>query len=379
MIQVIVFGKDRYNTLGLIRSLGRKGIAVFLLLKKTSTPSYCHLSKYVSQVKKVDTIEEGISFLMHNFAVPNDLKVVIIPTSDSIASQLDLNYDALSEKFIFPNAGKQGALTAFMDKSLMTRIAAKSGLTTPTTVEYFCGNILPENISFPCIVKPAKSIEGSKSEIRICHNKTELEVATSYQEKGHHLLIQQLIQKEYDILLLGCRCPNGKLFLSGVFRKERWVSMGNDGSFGLITADCSRWFDKNIVERFLNNLNYVGPFSIECGVEKGIPYFYEINLRNDGTSHYFDKTGFCSAYAWVMECLGYTVTCSGSGEYYFIDEFGDFVNVATHHCTFKEWWHDRKRASVYKYKSSDDKKPMLVVLPYLTAQTIKIIVKTKRS
>ena len=375
MIDVVVFGKDRYNTLGVIRSLGRYGIPVFLLLKKTATPSYCRLSKYVAKIKRVDTVDEGIRFLLNDYNSEDKSKTVIIPTSDSIVSRLDFYYDDLSNKFIFPNAGKKGSLVDIMDKAKMTEIASKSGLSTPITIAYSCGDELPENIPFPCLTKPAKSIEGSKAEIKVCNTVAELDAATSQQKKGHKLLLQQYIRKEYDVLLLGSRCPNGKIFLSGVFKKERWISMGNDGSFGLITTDYAQWFKKTTVERFLENLNYVGPFSIECGVEKEVPYFYEINLRNDGTSHYFDKTGFCNVYAWVMECLNNTVEYSGEGSYFFVDEFGDFLNVITHQCTFKQWRHDKKKAIVYKYKNADDNKPMFVIFPYMLAQTIKNIVK----
>jgi len=378
MNEVIVFGKDRYNTLGLMRSLGRKGIPVFLVLKHSSPISYCKLSKYATHVKQVHSVEEGIHYLIDVYKNPSDQKTIIIPTSDSVASLLDSNYDALSPKFVFPNAGCKGALTAIMDKALMTSIAASAGLSTPFSVEHICGDPIPDGISFPCLIKPAKSIEGTKSEIKICHNLKETEEATSHLNKGHRVLIQQYINKKYEVLLLGCRCPNGKVFLSGVFKKERWVSVGEDGSFGLITTDYSQWFEKKVIERFLAQLNYVGPFSIECGIEKDIPYFYEINLRNDGTSHYFDLTGFCSPYAWVMECLGYNIEYSGKGQYYFIDEFEDFVNVASGFCTFKEWRRDKKRASVFKYKCSDDRKPMLVVFPYMIARTIKTIVKIRR-
>lgn len=378
MNEVIVFGKDRYNTLGLVRSLGRKGIPVFLLLKHSSPISYCRLSKYVTRTKQVNTVEEGVQYLINSYKVHSGEKTIIIPTSDSVASEMDLHYDALSPKFMFPNAGNAGSLTAIMDKALMTSIAKDAGLSTPMTIEYTCGDALPEHIPFPCLIKPAKSIEGTKSQIKICYNLNEIESAVSALKNRQHILIQQLINKEYDILLLGCRCPNGKVFLSGVFKKERWVSVGEDGSFGLITTDYSQWFNKGVVEQFLSKLNYVGPFSIECGVEKGIPYFYEINLRNDGTSHYFDLTGFCTPYAWVMECTGNKVDYSSKGEYYFIDEFEDFVNVAAGNCTFKEWRRDKKRASVFKYKCSDDRKPMLVIFPYMVARTIKTIVKTRR-
>lgn len=369
--EIVVFGKDSYNTLGLMRSMGHRGFSIYLILQKSAVPGYCRLSKYATHIKQIHEVEEGIDFLLHQYPTQGSEKMVVIPTSDLIASVLDEHYEELSSRYIFPNAGGDVRLSAIMDKRLMTEIAAESGLTVPRTLEYVCGDALPESIPFPCMVKPAKSIEGSKSEMRVCHNMTELEEATVNHSQGHKLLLQQYIEKEYDILLLGCRCPNNKVFLSGVFQKKRWLLFGNDGTFGKITTSIEQWFDRKSVELFLEKLNYTGPFSIECGVQNGESYFYEINLRNDGTSHYFDNTGFCVPYAWTMECMGETMSYTGSGEYYFIDEFGDILNVINRNCTLKEWWKDRKCATAFKYKNKSDRKPMWIIWPYMTAFVAK--------
>ena len=377
MKQVVVFGKDSYNTLGLIRSLGQNNVPVFLLLQKSSVPEYCIHSKYVIAYKKVNNVECGINYLKTEYPTESSTKTIIIPTSDLIASELDKNYSELSSKFIFPNVG--GNLSKIMDKGLMTKLAKESGLPVPQTTEYSCGESLPDNMVYPCMVKPAKSIAGSKEEMRVCNNREELYKAVSYQEKGHQLLLQQYIRKEYDLLLLGSRCPNGKVFLSGVFKKLRWFSMGNDGSYGLITTNYEQWFNRCNIEEFLKKLNYIGPFSIEFGVEHGIPYFYEINLRNDGTSHYFDKTGFCNAYAWVMECTGHEVDYNGNGEYWFIDEFGDFMNVVAKVITYRQWRQDKKKAVAFKYKNPNDKKPLLIIRPYMCAFVAKNALKVLKN
>lgn len=377
MQQVIVFGKDSYNTLGLIRSLGQNGIPVYLLLQKSSIPEYCKLSRFVVSYKKVNNVEEGICFLKEKYPTCASNKTIIIPTSDLIASELDNHFEELSDYYIFPNS--KGRLAKMMDKGLMTRLAEESGLSVPQTINYSCGDELPESICYPCMVKPAKSIAGSKDEMRVCRSREELKAAVSYQEKGHRLLLQQYIKKEYDLLLLGNRCPNGKVFLVGVFKKLRWFSMGNDGSYGLITTNYRQWFDRQKVEMFLEKLDYIGPFSIEFGVELGVPYFYEINLRNDGTSHYFDVTGFCNAYAWTMECLGYNIEYDGHGEYWFIDEFGDFMNVISKNISYCQWKRDKKQATVFKYRNPKDKKPMLVIRPYMLAFVTKNVVKALKN
>lgn len=378
MQQVIVFGKESYNTLGVIRGLGEHGVSVFLLMHKTSSLiQYCGLSKYVSAEKKVNSVEDGVRYLIKEYPASMEEKTVIIPTGDHVASELDKHYKELSERYWFSNA--KGHLAEIMDKKIMTQCAAKAGLPVPQTVAYTCGETLPEGVVFPCIIKPAKSIAGSKEEMRVCKSYDELRIAVSVFEKNHKVLLQQYISQEYEVLLLGSRCPDGKVFLGGVFKKQRWFLQWNAGSFGLITANYNQWFDKNKVEAFLEKLDYVGPFSIECGVEKNVPYFYEINLRNDGTSHYFDSLGFCNAYAWAMECMGKTVDNHGNGEYWFIDEFGDILNVLAGNVSFKQWRKDMKRASAFKFTNAKDRRPMWVIRPYMWAFVVKNALKVKRN
>lgn len=54
---------------------------------------------------------------------------------------------------------------------------------------------------------------------------------------------------------------------------------------------------------FINSIGYVGPFSVELGHSNNKNYFFEINLRNDGTSHYFYKAGIYIPYFFYQECL----------------------------------------------------------------------------
>lgn len=378
MNEIIVFGKLSFNTLGVVRSLGEKNISFFLLLLSSKGVNYICASKYVRNYKKVKTIAEGLAYIFNKKSKIDTEKTIIIPTSDNVASELDKHYDFLNRKYIFPNVGKQGGINYFMDKHLMREKAMQSGLYTPVTLEYILGDIIPDNIPFPCIVKPLRSIEGSKKEIRICNTMSQLQDFFKSSLSSKKFLVQEYIEKEYDILLIGCRLPNGETFIPALLKKQRWFSEGEDGSFGMITTHVNQYIDENLVRSFLDLSNYCGPFSIEFGVRNNTPYFFEINLRNDGTSHYFNKANINIPYIWAMGCSNnkhIDDNIIDSIEYYFIDEFGDILNVFANKISFSEWLTDLKRSSVFKYFDRKDLKPFIGVLPNMVLRIIYRIIK----
>lgn len=370
---VFVFGADNYNTLGLIRTLGKNHIQVHYFGIKSDFPKFCRQSKYVTTLYECKTIENGIKILLQ---IANDIqphcKIVIIPTGDDVVKELDRHYNLLIPYYIIPNAGIQGRIDILMNKDLMNRYAERAGIKTPKTIPYKCGDQLPDQIIFPCITKPEKSICGTKKDIIVCENKERLETVVKSFDIGYRILIQQYIRHEYDLLLLGCRSSNGTIRFSGVFKKERWFKSGSDGSFGLIDTNYKKYVDDVSVISFLNSINYVGPFSIEYGVEKNVPYFYEINMRNDGTSHYFDKTGYSIPIAWVADEYNYVYDApSVATKYYFIDEFCDILNVFRGNISIMRWLSDMKSASVYKYVYRGDNIPVLYTLGRLLAIVLK--------
>ena len=175
--KAIVIGSDHYNTLGVIRSLGEKGIPVYLILI-TQNEGFVDKSKYVAQSWSVHSSEKKIlEILIRNFN-NEEFKPVIIPTSDFAVKIIDENLDMLKYKYITPNIkNTQGKITKLMNKKTMNEIAIKSGLTVPKTWEIFLNNQyrLPDELTFPCIVKPISSVEGKKEDIVVCKNQLALE------------------------------------------------------------------------------------------------------------------------------------------------------------------------------------------------------------
>lgn len=365
MNRFVIFGNSNYNTLGVVRCMFDKQVACFLLLVSESCFNTVLLSRGVKEYKRVDSEALGISFLISRKEAWRN--AVILPTSDKAESALDAHFNELAGYYRFPHAGKQGVVGALMGKQLQVKLAAEAGLYVPVTVRYKKGERLPEGIMYPCIVKPQNSTTGKKEILHKCQSKDEVLQAVTASRHIEDFLIQQYIDKEYEVLLIGCRLPDGRTWLPGVFKKERWYLKGGDASYGIITTKTEKYFSYlSEVYAFIERLGYYGPFSLEFGLMDGIPYFYEINLRNDGTSHYFHKAGIFVPYIYYrantntlkMDDLNMPET-----SYTFIDEFGDLTNMKATGLSFRRWFHDLRHASAYKYFCWGDIKPFLALAP----------------
>ena len=358
----IIFGGHGYNTQGVIECMATNNMDFFLLLVKGSRVYSVTLkSKYVTRYKEVNSIEEGVKYLLEH---KTDFDgSVIYPTSDAAESVLDLNYDQLITNYCFPNAGKQGAVTSLMNKYIQYQYAKKAGLDVPdfmkVSLENFAG------VSYPCIVKPQESINGSKEDIAICHDEEQLKKVLAGAKYTKNFIAQEYIQKDYDILLIGCKMPNGGIMIPGCFKKDRWCPFGGDGSYGEISTFVDDYFNKmQELKVFINSIGYVGPFSVELGHTNNKNYFFEINLRNDGTSNYFYKAGIYIPYFFYQECLKnkYSISIIKT-KYKFIDEFSDFYNILLGKLSLLNWVKDLITAKAYKYYHPQDKKVFLELMP----------------
>ena len=375
-LTIILFGDNGYNTLGALRSLRMHNIDVFLLLVSRKRINYVLTSKFIQKYRVVKNEQEGINFLLNNFS---EEKTVILPTSDRSVSLLDKNYNKLQCHYIFPNVGRQDCLNEWMDKEKMITYAFQAGLNVPFTFRYKRGNLISENVIYPCFVKPTDSVSGSKKDIKKCNNNLELEQILNDTKPLQEYLIQQYIDKEFDLLLIGTRLmSNDKIIIPAVFVKERWYGMGDDGSMGKLTTDVEQYISLKEVVSFVQSTNYYGPFSVEFGVVNNKAYFYEINFRNDGTSHYFAGLNVNVPLIWILDAYGFDYsphTDFKKEDYYFIDEFGDYLNIVTNHLSIRQWYKDFKRASVYKYYNKDDIKPFFFSMPYMVLLSLYKVLK----
>ena len=127
----IVFAIDHFNSLGIIRSLGEKGINPIVVLYGEKS-KLVQKSKYISEYYRSNNIEECYEYIKDNYS-QELYKPFIIATTDETASCLDLHYDELVDKFHFFNAGEQGRITKMMEKEYIAHLAQSCGLKIPKT------------------------------------------------------------------------------------------------------------------------------------------------------------------------------------------------------------------------------------------------------
>lgn len=313
-LKAIVIGDDHYNTLNVIRALGENGILVFAVIVSSSAKSFVLKSKYIHKGFLIPEISR--EWLINQF---NNLspKIPILVTSDKIASFIDSNYDCLSKYFILPSVeDREGALIEEMDKDKQLVHAKAAGFHAPKSISISPSTFSKDdliNVDYPCLIKPEKSIIGSKKDFRICKNQNELisylTLLSSHLDK---VLVQEFIPNEEVILLAGVRTIKGKNYIFGEINKykhsKKLENLGLN-CVGMLTPTSSI---ANLCERYVTNINYHGCYSIEVIRKQSISrdsnhnfnYFLEINLRTDGLLFFYTAANINFPAIWVRSCYG---------------------------------------------------------------------------
>lgn len=381
----ILFGSGNYNSLGVLHCMAAEGIDVFLLLVGSGRNIFqgevIRFSKFARHYHLVENEEEGFLWLQsHQQDFPKG--TLVYPSSDAAESLLDLHYHELMRHFVFPNAGSQGEVTRLMEKDRQTDMANLAGIRTLQSLYTTDSNFEADSVAFPCMVKPLKSIAGSKGDMKVCHNPRELRKALGSARHTRDFIVQQYIQNEADLLFLGIRFQDGTVHIPAVIKKPG-VSSTGEYTHAVVSTNVTECLPElENVRQYLNNLGFTGPFSIEFGLEKGKNYFFEINLRNDGTSHYPLAAGINIPYLWYLSCKGELRNEDLNhqhAEYEMIDEIFDIRRVLSREQTLSQWYRRLRSAKAYRYYVTSDLLPTLMLFPMFLSHALGKAVKTATS
>lgn len=361
--KVIIWGGDNYNVMGLLRQLANNNIDVFFLIDGKAN-GCATKSKHCKLYHETLNINSGYEYLLSN-CIDLQYKPIIITPSDDIIEFIDQHRNELIKYFIIPGCEKQGLLSKYNNKNNMVELAEKSGFIVPKSKKC-TANQLPSAINFPCILKPSHSCYGLKNEFKykICNNLSNLTSTLKYVRKNSEFILQEYIPKESVALVYGCRLNNGTTITAGTFVKDRFTDNG-DGSHGYLTSKYPYGINCKQIEKFLNEIDYHGLFSFEYGLYKGKAYFFEVNLRNDGTSHYFYQSGANIPLAYVVNCAGLDysqISTKVMMDSWYIDELFDCENIIERNLSFRQWKRDKLKATVFKYYDKDDEGPWQYVM-----------------
>lgn len=354
---VIVWSIDDFNTLGLMRELGQNGLDLIFLIKGKT--GYAAKSKYCTNYVETESIQTGYDYLMQTFA-DAEYRPILIVASDEIITFVDQHRKEMERVFILPGTQKQGNIEKYIDKNTMTALAEEIGILCPQSKEVRWNSPI-EGIAYPCLIKPCRQEPGHYNEFkfRICKNERELKQTLRFVRRESVFILQQYIRKERDLLVYGGRLYDDKTVIAGAMIRDRFADSGSS-THGYITCDVPECVDTTKIVQFLERINYYGLFSFEYGMMGDKAYFFEVNLRNDGTSHYFFQAGANIPLAYVYSCVGadYSeIPVRATEKAWFIDEVFDVENVIKGTVSKAQWKKEMSEATIFKYYDKEDPEP----------------------
>lgn len=283
MNKVIIIGDSTHNTLSAVRSFGEGKILLTLILVCKEDTCYVRYSKYLKHdnLYIVSKLDECAAILERLATVKDQL---LMTTFDTAAEWVDAREPHLSKQFLTPCRGRQ--LGTLFNKEAQCQLAKECGLTVPYSVVYHRGEPLPVDLPYPVITKPLVSSEGEKSDIHICRSEQELVEALKQESRSEYLIIQEFIEKEYEINALGVSTNQGVEIGGGIHKYRHWPQIVGAASFGVFERIEQFNVDTTGIGRFIKEAGYHGPFSVEfLHTKEGKNYFMEVNFRNDGLAY----------------------------------------------------------------------------------------------
>lgn len=354
---------DHYNPLGIIRSLGEKGVEpIVILVTNGDKPRILHLSRYISKCHLVTTVAEGLELLTKEYS-NEDCKPFVYSSSDDVASIVDLNYERLIDKFYFFHGHRQGIVTEHLNKKALNDLAIKHGCNVLKNEKVKRG-VLPQNLRYPVITKAiSPTLYAWKGDMHICYSETEL-IEAFKTIRSEEVLVQEFIEKKNELCIDGFAYNDGKNVEMPYYTNYlRFTGLSYGGSMVL------RPFDKNNdvytkVSAMLEEIGFTGIFEVEFLLDKNdTPYFLEINLRNSTWSYAYTYGGYNMPYLWAKGTLSGLLDLSAiepKNEIYALSEMDDFQQeIVEHKKSFIPWFRDILKYDCYYYWNSKDLKPSL--------------------
>lgn len=340
MARVIVLGDSSVNTLGLIRSLGEKGIPVSLMLACSERDScYVRFSKYIDRVYWLDNIDDVASAFCKDMNV-DDGKPIVLCSSDRLMSLIDARYEELRDRIsVFNARGKSGRINFFMDKSRQLPVARQCGLDVMKTWEIDDVDNVPHEITYPCIIKGNNSLHGGKDDLYVCQSRPEL---LNRLNRGNMYLVQEYIDKEFELDIVGLSYNHGKnVFIPAVVRKIRETLTRQSDYICLEDIRNHPMLNVEGIKALVQEIGYEGIFSVEFVAKDNRYYFLEINLRNDGVGYLYTASGINYPYLWVLYNTGKLTddvlqSITFKAPFYLMSE-GDLFNVLGGKVSVVQW------------------------------------------
>lgn len=351
--EVIIIGGDHYNTYGIVRSLGEKGILSTVFIQGQNLGSFVLKSKYIKGGKVLLTDDELLKSLE---GYDLEKKPVVFCCSDQALSFVLNYYERLIDRFILPVCKDFKLTKSLIEKDYITAFAEQHGVNVPHSWTAKNRRI-PSGIIYPVITKPLTSISGHKTDLVVCFNEEELKQVLERPDHCADYQIQQYIEYEKEVSILGCVLADGEVFFSGCIDKLRTCMIGTS-SYAVMVDNTLLGSEKTRLETLLKATGYTGLFSAEYLLKDGRYYFLEVNFRNDGNTYVATSAGINLPYIWYSSCCGErSDKIKGRFPCYFMLDLEDFIARKKNGVSFSQWNRDRKKAHCFLVFDKNDTKP----------------------
>lgn len=330
-ITIIVITRYWPTALSVIRSLGSAGYTVDLVSSMSEKgASVCaSSSRYVrnsletvcKSVKQNDDPGLLDAILSLRSSAPSGSKPVLFPTDDYTASFIDRNRDRLKDHFLMPYAGDgaPGRITALMNKVVQSNLASASGLLCPRewTVPLYESVIIPEDMVYPCFVKPLDSVTGFKGEMAKCDSREELSRHLEHlrhRDPNRQILIQQFLEITNEIDLSGISIikedGSPEVIIPAIIRKSYVASYERGVTAAGVIHPAEELGTETLegIKTLLINSGYRGIFDLEINIAYGKMWFGELNLRSGGPNYAYYLSGINLPELVVKDLLGLPIS-----------------------------------------------------------------------
>lgn len=357
----LLVGGDHQNTLGVVEALGQKGVFSHVIILGASQSSFVLKSKYVINGWICKDENEVVSCIQNHFK-KGERKTVAIACCDDAANILDKNYKQLQSNIVIPTIKEAGSLFEWTDKEKMSETAKALGITIPASW-IVKDNIIPEDIVFPCVIKPITSVNHGKNGFAKCDNREELKSYLKNKKHGEAVQIQQFIEKDFEFQFLGCSLNGGEdVIIPGRTHIETTTGFNNLVFLRYDSYDSS--FEKTVEDskRFVKETGYSGLFSVEYMRGKdGNDYFLEMNFRNDGNGIAVTSSGTNLPYIWFLYASGgdykSEIAKSKVKTTYMMPEYSFLMSMFNGEVSWNEWLADKRKTTCYLTRFKDDMGP----------------------
>lgn len=381
MHKAIVLGNDHTNTLGVVQCLGIEGYVTDAYLWGNRT-GLVSSSKYINNVFHCDNPQDCIEQLLRNDQSQDKL-IPIICCCDSAALTVEQNKVRLSERFIFEHTNGDYNIEQLQNKDLQVHIAKQCGFNVPKSLRIPSAEAVPDKAPFegPYIYKPEISLHGAKADITISKTWADLKAKliqtfNKYGSTGISILIQQYIEHDYELSILGCAKSDGMCIIPANEDKltqfPKGVGLECVSNVYALDQDCML---AQCIRRLIKRIGYVGLFSVELMHSKHDDniYFTEINLRNDGANSFILQYGFNLPAIHIADLLKKEAPRQAKQRPgFYIWELHHLQSMKHGDISKRQWLNDLKKAKGYLLFRRNDLKPFFRQLWLLIAPKLHL-------